>query len=46
MSIGALGHAARHTFSRLKLLDFECEEARSREVEIGILYDGVCHPYT
>jgi hypothetical protein len=30
MSIGALGHAARHTFSRLKPLDFEREDARSR----------------
>jgi D-arabinose 1-dehydrogenase-like Zn-dependent alcohol dehydrogenase len=42
MLIRALGYVARQTFSRLKLLDFECEEARSREVEIGILYDGVC----
>ena len=41
--IQALGYAASHSFSRLKPLAFEREEAGAGEVEIDILYCGVCH---
>lgn len=41
--IKAMGYAARHSFSRLRPLEFECEEAGSNEIEIEILYCGVCH---
>lgn len=41
--IKALGYAAKHSFSRLKPLEFEREEAGGGEVEIDILFCGVCH---
>jgi uncharacterized zinc-type alcohol dehydrogenase-like protein len=41
--IKALGYAANHSFTRLKPLAFEREEAGQGEVEIDILYTGVCH---
>ena len=41
--IEAYGYATRHSFSRLKPLRFEREEAGPDEVEIEILYCGVCH---
>ena len=41
--IKAQGYAAHHSFSRLKLLDFEREDAGPRELEIDVLYCGVCH---
>ena len=37
------GYAAKHSFSRLKPFAFEREEARDNEVEIEILFCGVCH---
>jgi uncharacterized zinc-type alcohol dehydrogenase-like protein len=41
--IKALGYATKHSFSRLKPLEFEREEARPGEIEVEILYRGVCH---
>jgi uncharacterized zinc-type alcohol dehydrogenase-like protein len=41
--IKALGYAAKHSFSRLKPLEFEREEAKAGEVQIDILFCGVCH---
>jgi uncharacterized zinc-type alcohol dehydrogenase-like protein len=38
-----LGYAAKHSFSRLKPLEFERGEPQPGEVEIEILYCGVCH---
>ncbi|WP_229722384.1 NAD(P)-dependent alcohol dehydrogenase [Xylophilus rhododendri] len=37
------GYAAKHSFSRLKLFDFDREEAGADEVEIAVMYCGVCH---
>ena len=41
--IDALGYAARHSYSRLKPFRFQRDEAGPSEVEIAILYCGVCH---
>jgi uncharacterized zinc-type alcohol dehydrogenase-like protein len=41
--IQALGYAAKHSFSRLKPLAFEREDAGVNEVEIKVLHCGVCH---
>ena len=41
--IKALGYAAKHSFSRLKPLAFERAEAGPDEVQIDVLYCGVCH---
>jgi uncharacterized zinc-type alcohol dehydrogenase-like protein len=41
--IQALGYAARHSFSRLKPLAFEREEAGADEIEMAVLFCGVCH---
>ncbi len=41
--IKAIGYAANHGFSRLKPLAFEREEARAQEIEIEVLFCGVCH---
>lgn len=41
--IKALGYAAEHSYSRLKRLEFERAEARANEIEIEVLYCGVCH---
>ncbi|WPB56091.1 NAD(P)-dependent alcohol dehydrogenase [Xylophilus sp. GOD-11R] len=37
------GYAARHSFSSLKLFHFEREEAGANEVEIAVMFCGVCH---
>ena len=39
----AVGYAARHSFSNLKRFEFERAPARSNEVELKVLYCGVCH---
>ncbi len=39
----ALGYAAKHSFSRLKPLAFERDDPKPNEVEIDILFCGVCH---
>ena len=41
--IKALGYAATHSFTRLKPLEIERAEAGPDEVQIDVLYCGVCH---
>ncbi len=41
--INALGYAANHSFTRLKPLKIERAEAGPDEVQIDVLYCGVCH---
>jgi uncharacterized zinc-type alcohol dehydrogenase-like protein len=41
--IKVTGYAAKHSYSRLKKYEFEREEAKGHEVEIDVLYCGVCH---
>lgn len=41
--IKAIGYAAKHSSSKLKPVSFEREAARSNEVEIEVLFCGVCH---
>ncbi len=41
--IQAIGYAAKHSFSSLKPLTFEREDPKPNEVEIEVLYCGVCH---
>jgi alcohol dehydrogenase (NADP+) len=37
------GYAAKHSFSRLKKYEFERAAAKAHEVEIEVLFCGVCH---
>ncbi len=39
----ATGYAAKHSFSRLKPIQFERAPAAKGEIEVEILYCGVCH---
>ena len=39
----AIGYAANHSFSRLRPLEFERDEPKANEVEIEVLFCGVCH---
>jgi alcohol dehydrogenase (NADP+) len=39
----ALGYAANHSFSRLKPHEFERDEPEAGEIEIEVLFCGVCH---
>ena len=39
----AIGYATNHSFTGLKPLRFERDEPRANEVEIDILFCGVCH---
>jgi uncharacterized zinc-type alcohol dehydrogenase-like protein len=41
--IKAIGYAAKHCFSHLKPFEFERLGAGDQEVEIQVLYCGVCH---
>jgi len=41
--IKAIGYAASHSFSRLKPLEFERDEAGQNEIEMEVLFCGVCH---
>jgi uncharacterized zinc-type alcohol dehydrogenase-like protein len=41
--IPALGYAAKHSFGGLKPFEFERDAARADEIEIAVLYCGVCH---
>jgi uncharacterized zinc-type alcohol dehydrogenase-like protein len=41
--IKSLGYAAKHSFSSLKPIEFEREEAKPNEIEIDVLFCGVCH---
>jgi uncharacterized zinc-type alcohol dehydrogenase-like protein len=42
-TIKAVGYAAKHCFSHLKPFEFERARAGEQEVEIKVLYCGVCH---
>ena len=39
----AVGYAAKHSFSRLKPMAFERDDPKASEVEIEVLFCGVCH---
>lgn len=41
--IKALGYAAKHSFSSLKPFPFERDEPGAHDVEIEVLFCGVCH---
>lgn len=41
--IKAIGYAAKHSFSRLRPLELERQEAGPNEIEIEVQYCGVCH---
>lgn len=41
--IKVTGYAAKHSFSRLKPLEIERDEAGPQEVEIEALFCGICH---
>lgn len=41
--IDAIGYAANHSFSRLKPFKFQRDEPRPNEVQIEVLFCGVCH---
>lgn len=41
--IKVTGYAAKHSFSRLKKVEFERAAAKAHEVEIDVLFCGVCH---
>lgn len=41
--IKVTGYAAKHSYSRLKKYEFERAEAKAHEVEIEVLFCGVCH---
>ena len=41
--INAVGYAAKHSFSRLRRFEFQREDATDEEVEIEVLFCGVCH---
>jgi uncharacterized zinc-type alcohol dehydrogenase-like protein len=41
--IQAVGFAAKHSFSNLKRFEFERAPAQANEVEMEVLYCGVCH---
>ena len=41
--INAKGYGTKHSFTDLKPVQFEREEAGAHEVEIEVLYCGVCH---
>ena len=41
--IQAIGYAAKHSFSSLKPMEFEREDPKPNEIEIEVLYCGVCH---
>ena len=41
--IKSIGYAANHSFTSLKLHEFEREDAKPNEIEIDVLYCGVCH---
>jgi uncharacterized zinc-type alcohol dehydrogenase-like protein len=43
LKLKAVGFAAKHSFSNLKRFDFERAPANANEVELEILFCGVCH---
>jgi len=41
--VDTIGYAAKHSFSRLKPLRFQREEPKGNELELEVLFCGVCH---
>ncbi|MGI4795241.1 MAG: alcohol dehydrogenase catalytic domain-containing protein, partial [Janthinobacterium lividum] len=41
--IKANGYAAQHSYSRLKPITFEREDPKANEIEIEVMFCGVCH---
>ncbi len=41
--INAVGYAAKHSFSRLERFEFQREDATAEQVEIEVMFCGVCH---
>ena len=39
----AVSYAAKHSFSRLRPMTIQCDDPKAGEVEIEILFCGVCH---
>ena len=39
----AIGYAAQHSYSRLKPLEFERDAPRANQIEIAVMFCGVCH---
>ncbi len=39
----AIGYAAQHSFSSLKPMSFDRDDPKRNEVEIEVLYCGICH---
>jgi uncharacterized zinc-type alcohol dehydrogenase-like protein len=42
-ALKAVGYAAKHSFSSLKRFEFERARAQPNEIEIDVLFCGVCH---
>jgi uncharacterized zinc-type alcohol dehydrogenase-like protein len=42
-TLKAVGYAAKHSFSNLKRFEFERPAAKPNEIEIDVLFCGVCH---
>ena len=42
-ALKAIGFAAKHSFSNLKRFEFERAPAKANEVELEVLFCGVCH---
>jgi len=41
--VDAIGYAAKHSFTRLKPLRFQRDEPKPNELQLEVLYCGVCH---
>ena len=41
--IKTVGYAAKHSFSSLKVMEIEREEPKANEVQIEVMFCGVCH---
>ena len=41
--IKAIGYAAQHSYSRLRPIEFERDEPKPHEIEIDVMFCGVCH---
>ena len=42
-TLKSVGYAAKHSFSSLKRFEFERAQAKEHEIEIDVLFCGVCH---
>ena len=41
--IKSVGYAANHSFTGLKRTEFEREEPKANEIEMEVMFCGVCH---